>query len=180
MNRPARALPPSAAPALVAAALLSLAAGCGVPDAIQRSQQLQLAAMEQYRDEMQAYHTKATAQLTAEKRAQLDAALAASLGQAADADGRVTVADALERTAKRLALEDVFRAEVARLDGQFAQRQEAIGRAIDLTRDTLDLAASYGRLWTIVTNLFVRDAEARQMLADYQTERSPTDAGSGN
>ena len=182
MNRPARALlrPAVASLTLLATVLLPLAGGCGVPDAIRRSQQLQLAAMEQYRDEMQAYHAKATAQLTAQKRAELDAALAVSLGQAADADGRVALADALAKTAKRLALEEAFRAEVARLDGQFAQRQAAIGRAIDLARDTLDLAASYGRLWAIVTNLFVRDAEARQMLADYQTERNSADAGSGN
>ena len=164
----------------LAVVLAALAAGCGVPDAIQRSQQLQLEAMEQYRDEMQAYHEKATAHLAAEKRAQLDAALAASLGQAADADGRVTVAAALQKTTKRLALEDAFRAEVTRLDGEFAQRQEAIGRAIELARDTLGLAASYGQLWSIVTNLFVRDAETRQILADFETERSSTDAGSGN
>lgn len=180
MIRPAHTLPLAVVLAVLAATLLPLATGCGVPDAIQRSQQLQLAAMEQYRDEMQVYHEKATAQLAAEKHAQLDAALAASLGQAADADGRVTVADALEKTAKRLALEEAFRAEVARLDGQFGQRQEAIGRAIDLARDTLGLAASYGRLWAIVTNLFVRDAEAQEILADYETERSTTDAGSRN
>ena len=164
--------------AVLAVALLVLAAGCGVPDAIERSQSLQLAAMQQYRAEMQAYHEKVAGHLAEEKRAQLDAALAASLRQAADADGRVSLEATLEKTAKRLAMEEAFRAELVRLDGEFAQRQAAIGRAIDLAEETLDLAASYGRLTTLVRNLFVRDAEARQTLADYESERSPTDAGS--
>jgi len=173
-------MPRSLTATALAVTLLVLAAGCGVPDAIQRSQSLQLAAMQQYREQMQAYHDKVTAHLAEEKRAQLDAALAASLRQAADADGRVTVDAAVEKTAKRLALAEEFRAELARLDGEFAERQAAIGRAIDLAEETLDLAASYGRLATLVRNLFVRDAEARQTLADYETERSPTDAGSRN
>jgi len=164
----------------LAAALIPLVGGCGVPEAIQRSQQLQLEAMQQYRDQMQVYHDKVTAHLSAEKRAELDAALAASLRRDADADGRVSVDAAIEKTAKRLALEDAFRAELARLDGEFAQRQAAIGRAIDLAEDTLDLAASYGRLATLLRNLFVRDAEAHQNLTVYETERSRTDAGSGN
>ncbi len=164
----------------LAAALAPLAGGCGVPEAIQRSQALQLEAMQQYRDQVQAYHDKVTGHLAEEKRAQLDAALAASLRQAADADGRVTLDAAIEKTAKRLALEEAFRAELARLDGEFGQRQAAIGRAINLAEDTLDLAASYGRLATLLRNLFVRDAEAVQTLTDYETERSRTDAGSGN
>ena len=49
------------------------------PAALERSEQLQLAAMTQYRDEMAAYHAKVAAQLAAEKRSQLDAALAAYL-----------------------------------------------------------------------------------------------------
>jgi len=166
--------------AALAVALLLPAAGCTVPDTLQRSQALQLAAMEQYRDEMQTYHEKVTAHLSAEKRSALDAALAASLRQAADADGRLTVETAVEKTAKRLAMEDAFRAELGRLDGEFAQRQAAIGRAIDLAEDTLNLAASYGRLVTLIRNLFVRDAEAHEALADYETERSPTHAGTGN
>jgi len=164
--------------AVLAAALLLPGAGCGVPDAIQRSQSLQLAAIEQYRDEMAAYHAKVREHLSSQKRAQLDAALTASLRQAAGDDGRVAVEAAVEKTAKRLALEDAWRSELARLDGEFAQRQAAIGRAIDLAEETLDLAASYGRLATLVRNLFVRDAEARGRLAEYESERSPSDAGS--
>jgi len=162
----------------LAATLLLLTAGCGVPDAVQRSQALQLAAMQQYRDQMQAYHEKVTGHLAEEKRTQLDAALAASLRQAADADDRVPLEAALEKAAKRLALEDAFRGELAQLDGEFAHRQAAIGRAIRLAEETLDLADSYGRLATLVRNLFVRDVEARRTLADYETERSPTHAGS--
>jgi len=164
--------------AALAVALLLLAAGCGVPDAIRRSQALQLSAMQQYRDQVQAYHDKVTGHLAEEKRAQLDAALAASLRQAAGNDGRVGLEAALEKTAKRLALEEAFRAELGRLDGEFAERQAAIGRAIDLAEETLDLADSYGRLATLLRNLFVRDAEARQTLGDYETERSRTNAGS--
>lgn len=163
--------------AVLAAALVLLpAAGCGVPDALQRSQSLQLAAMQQYRDEMAAYHAKVTAHLAAEKRAQLDAALVASLRQAAGDDGRVAVETALEKTAKRLALGDAFRSELARLDGEFAERQAVIARAIDLAEETLDLTASYGRLAALIRNLFVRDAEARRAVTTYETERSPADA----
>ncbi len=164
--------------AALAVSCLLTAAGCGVPDAIERSQSLQLAAMQQYRDEMAAYHAKVRSHLSAEKRAQLDAALAASLRQAADDGGRVVVETALEKTAKRLALEEAWQAELARLDGEFAQRQAAIGRAIDLAEETLDLATSYGRMAALLRNLFVRDAEARRAVTDYETERSPSDAGS--
>ena len=155
----------------IALILLGLAgAGCGTPAALQQSQRLQLDAMIQYRDEMAAYHQKMTDHLAGETRAQLDAALAASLQQAADADGRLAVEAALEKAAKRLALEDAFRTERARLDGEFAQRQAAIGRAIDLAQDTLGLIAEYGRLGELARNLFVREREAQQLLTQYETE----------
>jgi len=154
------------------------AGGCGAPAAVERSQRLQLAAMVQYRDEMAAYHGKVKAQLAGEKRSQLDAALAASLAQSADAEGRVSVAAAQEKVAKRLALEDEFRAEVGRLDREFAQRQEAIGRAIELARDTIDLLAEYGRLAALVRSLFVREVEAGEIVHTYETERSLSHAGS--
>lgn len=163
---------------LLAAVVLALAAGCGAPAAVQKSQELQLAAMVQYRDEMAAYHEKVKTQLAAEKHGQLDAALAASLAQAADADGRVPVAAALEKTAKRLALEEEFRTKLARLDGEFDQRQAAIGRAIDLARDTAALIAEYGRLAALVRSLFVRETEADALVNTYQIERSTSHAGS--
>ena len=167
--------------ALAAATLLVLAvAGCGTPPALERSQRLQLAAMVQYRDEMASYHGKVTAQLAEEKRAQLDAALAASLAQSADAEGQVAVATAIERFAKRVALEDEYRAALARLDEEFAQRQTAIGRAIELAEDTLDLVTEYGRLASLLRNLFVRETEASRALEDYETERSSNNAGSGS
>lgn len=166
----------------VAAALVvlvaTLAAGCGAPAVVERSQQLQLAAMRQYSQEMAAYHEKVKAQLAKEKRGQLDAALAASLAQAADADGRVLVTAAVEKAARRTALEDEFRANLARLDGEFAQRQAAIGRAIELAEDTLGVLAEYGRLAAFVRNLFVREVESRQAVETYETERSVSDAGS--
>lgn len=164
-----------------AAMLLVLAAaGCGTPPALERSQRLQLAAMVQYRDEMAAYHEKVTAQLAEEKRVQLDTALAASLAQSADAEGQVAVATAIEKFAKRVALEDAYHAALARLDGEFAQRQAAIRRAIELAEDTLDLVTEYGRLASLLRSLFVREAEARRALEDYETERSSNNAGSGS
>jgi hypothetical protein len=163
---------------LALALLAAMAAGCGAPAAVERSQQLQLAAMVQYRDEMAAYHEKVKAQLAAEKRRELDGALAASLAQSADAEGRVAAAAAVEKVAKRLALEDEFRGNLARLDGQFAQRQAAIGRAIDLARGTLDLLAEYGRLAALVRSLFVREVEAQEIVNTYGIERSVSDAGS--
>jgi hypothetical protein len=160
------------------AAALAATAGCGAPAAVERSQQLQLEAMVQYRDEMAAYHEKAKARLLADNRGELDTALAASLAQAADAEGRVPLAAAVEKVQKRLALEDEFRASLARLDGEFAQRQAAIGRAIELARDTLDLLADYSRLGTLVKSLFVREIEAQGAVTAYETERSQTNAGS--
>ncbi len=166
---------------LAAATLLALvAAGCGTPAVLQRSQRLQLAAMVQYRGEMAAYHEKVTAQLASEKRAQLDAAMAASLARSADAEGQVAVATAIETFAKRAALEDEYRAALARLDGEFAQRQAAIGRAIELAGDTLDLVAEYGRLASLLRSLFVREAEACRVIEAYETEGSNSHAGSGN
>lgn len=166
---------------LAVAVLTGLAlSGCGVPRALEQSQQLQLAAMAQYRDEMAAYHEKVTTQLAAEKRAQLDAALAASLRQSADPEGRIAVEAAAEKIAKRIALEDEFRDGLARLDSEFAQRQEAIGRAIELAGDTLDLVAEYGRLAALLRSLFVREVEARNAVATYETERSLNHAGSRN
>ena len=167
------------AAALALALLAAVAvAGCGAPAAVQRSQELQLAAMVQYRDEMAAYHEKVKAQLADEKRRELDGALAASLAQAADAEGRVPLAAATEKVAKRLGLEDEFRRNLARLDGQFAQRQADIGRAIDLARGTLDLLTQYGRLASLVRSLFVRETEAQDVVNTYETERSVSNAGS--
>ena len=167
------------AAALALALLAAVAvAGCGAPAAVQRSQELQLAAMVQYRDEMAAYHEKVKAQLADEKRRELDGALAASLAQAADAEGRVPLAAATEKVAKRLGLEDEFRRNLARLDGQFAQRQADIGRAIGLARGTLDLLTQYGRLASLVRSLFVRETEAQDVVNTYETERSVSNAGS--
>jgi len=175
MYRPARFQMTALALAAVAAL-----AGCGTPEALQRSQQLQLEAMVQYRGEMAAYHEKVKAQLAADKRAELDAALGASLAQAADAEGRIPLAVTAEKVQKRLALEDEFRANLARLDGEFAQRQAAIGRAIELARDTLDLVADYSRLGALVRSLFVREIETKQKVETYETERSVGNAGSTN
>jgi hypothetical protein len=157
-----------------------LAAGCGAPAAVERSQRLQLEAMVQYRDQMAAYHGKVATQLLADKLAELDQAHAASLAQAADADGRVPVAVALEKHQKRATLEATFRANLARLDEEFAQRQAAIGRAIDLAQDTLGLLADYSRLGELLRSLFVREVEARQTIENYETERSKDHAGSAN
>jgi len=167
-----------AGPLAAVVAALAVSAGCGVPAPMERSQHLQLAAMTQYRDEMAAYHEKVKAHLASEKRAHLDAALAASLRQAADADRRVPLAAALEKAAKRLALEDEFRAGLAGLDGEFAQRQAAIGRAIDLAQDTLGLMQEYARLASLLRSLFVREWEAQRTLDAYETQRSPDHAGS--
>jgi multidrug efflux pump subunit AcrA (membrane-fusion protein) len=173
MNRFARTL----ATALPAAAILILA-GCTAPVAVERSQRLQLEAMVQYRDEMAAYHDKVKTQLAADKRTELDSALAASLAQSADGGGRVDVATALEKVRKRLDLEEQFRASLARLDGEFLERQAAIGRAIELARGTLDLLADYSRMGTLIRSLFTREVEAREVITNYETERSPSHAGS--
>ena len=173
MYRPAR----FSVTVVVLAAVAALA-GCGTPEALQRSQRLQLEAMVQYRGEMAAYHEKVKVQLAADKRAELDAALAASLAQAADAEGRVPLAAAAEKVQKRLALEDEFRTNLAHLDAEFAQRQAAIGRAIELARDTIDLVADYSRLGALVRSLFVREIETQQKVETYETERSVSNAGS--
>ena len=162
---------------LAAAAALSAAAGCA-PEVLQRSQQMQLEVMRQYRDEMAAYHAKAGAQLLAEKRARLDEALEASLSQVADAEGRVALAAVMERVQKRAALEDEVRANLARLDGEFGQRQVAFNRAIELGEETLDLVAEYGRLAALVRGLFVREPEAERALTEYAALRSESDGGS--
>jgi len=164
---------------LAAVAMSALAAaGCGTPDAIQRSQRLQLDAMVQYRGEMAAYHEKVKDRLVADKRRELDAALAVSLAQAADPTGKVTVAAAVEKMNKRQSLEQEFLANVARLDGEFAQRQAAIDRAIELARGTLALINDYSRLGSAVKNLFVREVEANDILNQYDSEGSRNNAPS--
>lgn len=151
--------------------------GCA-PQALEQCQRLQLTAMRQYRDEMAAYHAKASAQLLAEKRARLDVAVEASLSQAADGEGRVALVAVMERVRKRAALEDEVRANLAHLDTEFGQRQAAFGRAIELGEETLDLVAEYGRLAALVRGLFVREPEAEQTLGEYAAQRSESDAGS--
>ena len=160
---------------LAASAIL---AGCSAPAALERSQRLQLAAMTQYRDEMASYHEKVKAQLEADKRRELNAALAASMTQAADANGRVDAKAALDKVRKRLDLEEEFRTNLIRLDSEFRQRQAAIERAIELARDTVDLVADYNRLGVLIRSLFVREIDAAEKVQNYETERSPTDAGS--
>jgi len=157
---------------------LAIFAGCSAPAALERSQSLQLGAMTQYRNEMASYHEKVKAQLEADKRRELDTALAASLAQAADGEGRVDVAAALEKVRKRLDLEQEFRTNIVRLDSEFRQRQTAIGRAIDLARDTLGLVSDYNRLGVLIRSLFVREIDAVEKVQNYETERSPTNAGS--
>lgn len=158
--------------ALCALVVSAAALGCGMPSAVERSQRLQLTAMVQYRDQMASYHEKMKALLMAEKRSQLDTALSASLAQSADGEGRVALSTIAEKVAKRLALEDDFRASLARLDGEFDQRQAAVGRAIDLANDTLDLLADYNRLSASLRNLFVRETKAEEIINAYETERS--------
>jgi hypothetical protein len=158
---------------------LALAAGCGAPAAMERSQRLQLDAMVQYRDQMALYHQKVRSQLLAQKTAELDQAHAASLAQVADADGKVPVAVALEKYRKRAELEATFQTNVARLDREFGERQEAIGRAIDLAQGTLGLLADYSRLGSVVRSLFVKDIETKELVDAYLIpERSASDAGS--
>jgi len=159
-------------------ALLSVS-GCA-PQALEQCQRLQLAAMRQYRDEMAAYHAKASVQLLAEKRARLDVAVEASLSQVADGEGRVPLATVMEKVRKRAALEDEVRANLARLDAEFGQRQTAFGRAITLGEETLDLVAEYGRLAALVRGLFVREPEAEQAQGEYAAQRSESDGGSGS
>jgi hypothetical protein len=156
----------------------AILAGCSGPAALERSQSLQLSAMTQYRDEMASYHEKVKAQLEADKRRELDAALAASLAQAADGEGRVDVAAAVEKVRKRLDLEQEFRTNLVRLDNEFRQRQVAVGRAIDLARDTLGLVSDYNRLGVLIRSLFVREIDAAEKVQNYEIERSPANAGS--
>lgn len=166
---------------LVSAVLLATVAtvaGCGTPAALERSQKLQLDAMVQYRDQMASYHEKVKGQLLADKQRELDTALAASLAQSADAEGRVPVATALEKARKRTALEEAFRGNLARLDGEFGQRQVAIGRAIDLAQGTLGLISDYSRLGALLRSLFVREIEGEQIIGTYEKEGSVTNAGS--
>lgn len=148
------------------AAVIAAAAGCASPALVQ-GQQRTLAAMVQYQGEMAAYHQKMQAHLLAEKQAQLDAALAASLAQSADAAGNVPLDAAMEKVRKRQALETTFRENLARLDSQFAARQTAFGRAIDLAGRTLDLMESYGRIPALVRSLAVREIEAQELTSNY-------------
>ena len=164
---------------LAATGLLALAAaGCGAPDAIQRSQRLQLDAMVQYRTEMAAYHEKVKARLVDDKRRELDAALAATLKEAADAAGKVPVTIVADKVSKRQALEQDFLANVARLDGEFQQRQAAIDRAIELARGSLALINNYSQLGAAVRNLFVREVESTTLVNQYESEGSTTNAAS--
>jgi hypothetical protein len=164
---------------IAAAGLFALAAaGCGTPDALQRSQRLQLDAMVQYRTEMAAYHEKVKTRLVADKRRELDAALTASLTQAADAAGKVAVTVVADKVGKRQSLEQEFLANLARLDGEFQQRQAAIDRAIDLARGSLALINNYSQLGTAVRNLFVREVESTTLVNQYELEGSPNNAGS--
>jgi hypothetical protein len=162
----------------VAAAGLALAAGCGAPAVVERSQRLQLDALVQYRDQMAAYHERVKDQLLAQKTAELDQAHAASLAQAADVQGNVSVTVALEKHRKRAALEAEFRTNLARLDREFQERQVAAGRAIQLAQGTLSLLTEYGRLGSVVRSLFVREIDGEQLVNTYETERSVSDAGS--
>jgi hypothetical protein len=166
----------NAAAAVLCAAALALAGGC-VSKAGLASQRLQLAAMEQYRDEMDAYHGKVRSHLLSEKRSRLDTALEQSLAQAADESGRVALETALEKARRRRDLEDAFRANLAALDGQFEARQEAFERAVDLAEETLGLMESYDRLRSMTRDLVVREPEIEALLEAYETERSERDAG---
>jgi hypothetical protein len=127
---------------------------------------------------MAAYHEKLKAQLLADKIADLDEALVASLAQLANAQGQVPASVALEKQKKRADLEKTFRANLDRLDAQFRLRQDSIERAIALGQGTLRVLADYNRFGSVVRSLFVRDVDTQQLITDYQTERSASNAGS--
>ncbi len=159
--------------ALVAA--LCLAAGGCVPRACVESQRRQLAAWVQYRDEMAAYHGKVRDHLVAEKEAELDTALAATLTQGADDEGRVALADVAASLEARRAKGRAFAESVGRLDAQFGERQALAGRAIALARATLDVMETYARLPAALRNLFVREVEADALLDRDPSARSERD-----
>jgi hypothetical protein len=160
---------------LVAAAACT---GCSLPPALERSQQLQLDAMMQYRDEMASSHEKVRAQMLSEKLADLDAALAASMAQATNAQGQVPATVALARHEKRADLEKTYRANLDRLDAQFRMRQDNIDRAIQLGQATLRVLSDYNRFGSVVRSLFVRDVDTQQLLSEYLNERSSSHGGS--
>jgi hypothetical protein len=155
-----------------------VATGCQTPDTIRRSQQLQLDAMVQYRAEMVTYHEKVRTRLATDKQKELDTALAASLAQSADTAGKVPMAAVMEKVGKRQALEEEFQRNLARLDGEFAQRGVAIDRAIELARGTLGLMTDYSRLGAVVRSLFVRNIESQEVVSQYESERSGGNGGS--
>ena len=163
---------------IIALAAVAASTGCSLPPALERSQQLQLNAMTQYRDEMAAYHEKVKAQFLSEKLAELDAALVASLAQAADAQGHVPASVALEKQQKRADLEKTFRANLDKLDSEFRMRQDSIGRAIQLGQGTLNILTDYNRFGSVVRSLFVRDVDTQQLVTAYETEGSTSNAGS--
>jgi hypothetical protein len=164
---------------MIVIAGLAAAQGCSAPPALERSQQLQLDAIVQYRDQMALYHQKVRGQLLVQKTAELDQAHAASLAQAADAEGKVPVTVALEKHRKRAELEATFQANLARLDREFNERQVAIDRAIQLGQGSLDLLTNYNRLGSVVRSLFVKDIEAKELVDTYtSTEGSTANAGS--
>jgi transcription initiation factor TFIIIB Brf1 subunit/transcription initiation factor TFIIB len=159
--------------------LVAIAGGCA-PEAVERSQKLQLAAMIQYRNEMAAYHEQMKTQLEEDKQREFDKALEASLRQGADAEGHVAVATAMEKIQKRHAKEAEFQVSLARLDRQFEERQAEIGRAIELAQETLGLIQDYSRLGSLIRSLFVKEAEASQILGNYENKGSVSHAGSGS
>jgi len=92
----------------------------------------------------------------------------------------VAVATAVEKLQNREQLEEAFRENLRGLDGQFAQRQAAINRAITLGQSTLGLLEDYSRLGTLMRSLFTREIEAKEIVGTYDNERTETDAGSGS
>jgi len=154
-------------PLLVCFVGIFVLAGCGAPAALRDAQRAQLAIVAQYAQRMAEYHQKVQTHLLDEKLAELDRALARSLRASANSDGKVPLAAAEEKFAKRLALEAEFRANLARLGSQFEAQQTDIRQAISLANKCLEILDDYTRVGHELRNLFFRERELENLVRRY-------------
>ncbi len=153
---------------------LAVLAGCANP-AIEQAERLQLAGLEQYRAEMQTYHTKSLATIRALNLEKLDAAFTDSVRLAAvpppdpaaeGAEPMVPLSAVFEKVAKVAALRADLEIKLTTLDTQFAERDALAARLIRIGQGKLDLITAYTRLAAAWRALWTREPEFADLSAD--------------
>jgi len=152
-------------PAVLLIFLLPLVVGCG--GAFQDSQNVQVLAMGQFRDEMIAFETKALEQIRKDKAQAIDLAWRWDLAEATK-DGLVPLKVVQAKDVERKGLVAKGEADLKSLDSDFKLRIQLIDRAIALGGYSLEAMAQWTRAGKALQGIFIRAPDVAALASEAQ------------